>query len=77
MNSNSQSENPSNKEYNINNNKENSDISSNYKKRTLRDSELDHEELIINDDANDTNNINFNSINRNNFFFNHAVKIFL
>ena len=45
MNSNSQSENPSNKEYNINNNKENSDISSNYKKRTLRDSELDHEEL--------------------------------
>ena len=68
MNSNSQSENPSNKEYNINNNKENSDISSNYKKRTLRDSELDHEELIINDDANDTNNINFNSINRNNFF---------
>ena len=68
MNSNSQSENTSNKEGNINNNKENSDISSNYKKRTIKDSELDHEELIINDDGNDTMNINFNSINRNNFF---------
>jgi hypothetical protein len=51
--------------YNINN-KEQSEISSNNnKKRTIKDSELDHEELIINDSGNDTLNFNFNSKNNN------------
>ena len=68
MNSNSQSDPLSNKGGNFNNNKENSEISSNNKKRTIKDSEMEQEELMINDSGNDTTNINFNSINNNNFF---------
>jgi len=42
--------------------------SNNYKKRTIRDSELDHEELIINDSNNDTMNINNKN---NNYLLSH------
>ena len=62
LNSISQSEHRSNKD------KENSDVSSNNRKKTIRDSELDHDELIINDSPKDSNNIDFNIINKNNFF---------
>ena len=48
-------------------NKENSEMSSNgYKKRTFRESELDEEELIINDSNNDVVNLG-NKMSKNNF----------
>ena len=51
---------------NYNNNKEPSENSSTNKRRTIRDSDLDHEELIINDSINDT--LNNNEVkNKNNF----------
>ena len=55
------------------NNKEVSDTSSNdYKKRTLRESELDEEYLIINDSNNDIVNID-NKMSKNNFMKENPV----
>ena len=66
--SNTQSELISNLERNINYKDLSETSSNNYKKRTIRDSELDHEELIINDSNNDTMNINNKN---NNYLLSH------